>query len=150
MSFVYSFIHQKNIIKIYTMNGLPDITAAKVAIPAALFLSLSPGFLISVDGKSVSTQRNLTSQTRVLFHALVFFLVFSLVARAMKLVLTKTDLIVTTVLFIALSPGMLLTLPPGSAGVVRSGQTSFASQLTHTLVFALVFAILRKQFPQFY
>jgi len=57
---------------------------------------------------------------------------------------------VTTVLFLALSPGMLLTLPPGSKGVFMSGQTSPASALVHTVVFALVFALLRKQFPKYY
>jgi hypothetical protein len=45
---------------------------------------------------------------------------------------------------------MLLTLPPGSKGVFMSGQTSQASALVHTLVFAIVFALLRKQFPKFY
>jgi hypothetical protein len=73
-----------------------------------------------------------------------------LIAKAMGLVLTRTDLIVTTVLFLTLSPGMLLTLPPGSKGVFMSGQTSQASALVHTLVFAIVFALLRKQFPKFY
>lgn len=128
----------------------PDITSAKVATPAALFLALSPGFILSTNGKSLSFKKNQTNTAFVFFHALVFFLIYALIAKSLKLVLTKTDLLVTTFLFIALSPGLLLTLPPGSGGAFRSGQTSFASQLTHTLVFALVFAILRKQFPQFY
>jgi hypothetical protein len=98
----------------------------------------------------VSFEKNNTSTQFVLFHALVFFLVFSLLAKYLKIVLTKTDLIVTTLLFVALSPGLLLTIPPGKGGLYRSGETNFSSQLTHTLVFALVFAILRKQFPQFY
>jgi hypothetical protein len=45
---------------------------------------------------------------------------------------------------------MLLTLPPGSGGVFASGQTSIAAALTHAIVFATVFALLRKQFPTFY
>ncbi|QIG59889.1 hypothetical protein [Dishui Lake phycodnavirus 4] len=129
---------------------LPDITSAKVATPAALFLALSPGFLLSTDGKKVSFVKNQTNLMYVMFHALVFFLLYALIALQMRLVLTKTDLLVTTTLFILLSPGLLLTIPPGSNGVFRSGQTSFAAQLTHTLVFALMFAILRKQFPQYY
>jgi hypothetical protein len=129
---------------------LPDVTSPKVALPAALFLALSPGVLLTTTGKNVAIMNRKTSQMAVLFHALVFFLVFSLVARAMNLVLTQTDLIVTTALFIILSPGLLLTLPPGSSGVFRSGQTSVAAAVTHSLVFALVFALLRKQFPQFY
>jgi hypothetical protein len=129
---------------------LPDITSQKVSIPATLFLALSPGILLRTDGTSVKFRNGLTGRTAVLFHALVFFLVYSLIAKAMGLVLTRTDLIVTTVLFLALSPGMLLTLPPGSKGVFMSGQTSPASALVHTVVFALVFALLRKQFPKYY
>ena len=129
---------------------LPDITSQKVTIPAALFLALSPGILLRTDGTSIKFRNGLTGRTAVMFHALVFFLVYSLIAKAMGLVLTRTDLVVTTVLFLALSPGMLLTLPPGSKGVFMSGQTSPASALMHTIVFALVFALLRKQFPKYY
>ena len=129
---------------------LPDITSQKVAIPAALFMALSPGILVTTAGKNVKFMNRKTNQMAIFFHALVFFLVYSLVARAMGLVLTKTDPIVTTVLFLALSPGLLLTLPPGSGGVFRSGQTSLAAALTHAIVFAVVFALLRRQFPQFY
>ncbi len=128
----------------------PDITSQKVAIPAALFLALSPGVLVTTAGKNVKFANGKTNQMAVFFHALVFFLVFSLVAKAMGLVLTKTDLLVTTALFLALSPGLLLTLPPGSGGVFRSGQTSLPAVLTHAIVFAVVFALLRRQFPQFY
>ena len=129
---------------------LPDITSQKVAIPAALFLALSPGVLLSTDGRRVKFVNGKTSQMAVMFHALVFFLVYSLVAKAMGLVLTKTDLIVTTALFLALSPGLLLTIPPSSGGLLRSGQTSLPAALTHAVVFAVVFALLRRQFPQFY
>ena len=129
---------------------LPDITSQKVAIPAALFLALSPGILVTTAGKNVKFMNRKTNQMAIFFHALVFFLVYSLVAKAMGLVLTKTDLLVTTSLFLALSPGLLLTLPPGSGGVFRSGQTSLPAALTHAIVFAVVFALLRRQFPQFY
>jgi hypothetical protein len=129
---------------------LPDITSQKVAIPAALFLALSPGVLVTTAGKNVKFMNRKTNQMAIFFHALVFFLVYSLVAKAMGLVLTKTDLLVTTSLFLALSPGLLLTLPPGSGGVFRSGQTSLPAVLTHAIVFAVVFALLRRQFPQFY
>ena len=129
---------------------LQDLTANKVFIPAALFIALSPGVLLTTDGKKLTFKNGKTSQMAVLFHALVFFIVYSLIAKAMGLVLTKTDLIVTTVLFLTLSPGLLLTLPPGSGGGVRSGQTSLSAVITHAVVFAVVFAILRRQFPQFY
>ena len=129
---------------------LPDITSQKVAIPAALFLALSPGVLLTTAGKNVKFVNGKTNQMAIFFHALVFFLLYSLIARAMGLVLTKTDLLVTTALFLALSPGLLLTLPPGSGGVFRSGQTSLPAALTHAIVYAVIFAVLRRQFPQFY
>ena len=129
---------------------LPDITSQKVALPAALFLALSPGVLLTTAGKNVKFVNGKTNQMAIFFHSLVFFLVYSLIARAMGLVLTKTDLLVTTALFLALSPGLLLTLPPGSGGVFRSGQTSLPAALTHAIVYAVIFAVLRRQFPQFY
>src|SRR6056300_1225660 len=108
---------------------LPDITTRKVAIPAALFLALSPGLLLKTDGSKITYMNQTTDQMSVFFHALVFFLVYSLVAKAL---------------------GLVLTLPPGSGGVYMSGQTSIESMMTHTVVFAVVFALLRRQFPQFY
>lgn len=137
---------------------MPDLTAQKVSVPAALFLALAPGMLVKTDGtafpKLNTNFKNLgikdTNLQVVMFHALVFFIAYSLVAKMMGLVLTRNDLIVSTILFVVLNPGMLLTLPPGSKGVLMSMESSRASILVHALVFALVFATLRKQFPQFY
>jgi hypothetical protein len=120
-----------------------DITSQKVSIPAALFIALSPGVVLTTTGKNVKFQSGNTSRQAVFFHALVFLLAYSLIARALGLVLTKTDLLVTVALFVALSPGILLTLPKNSAG-------SLQAAVVHAVVFAVVFALLRKQFPQFY
>jgi hypothetical protein len=125
-----------------------DVTGPKVLIPSALFLALSPGLLLQLPGTKI--QSGLTSKTSVLFHMLVFLVVYSIIARLLKIVLMPTDLIVTALLFVVLSPGMLLTLPPSSNGIFMSGQTGVAPVLVHTLVFALVFALLRKQFPSVY
>ena len=126
---------------------LPFLTAQKVAIPAVLFLALSPGMLLKTNGMKLSFKDVSTDKASVFFHGLVFFLVYSLIAKAMGLVLTQNDLLVTTTLFMVLSPGMLLTIPPGK---FMSGKTSQSAILVHTIVFALVFALLRKQFPKFY
>lgn len=125
-----------------------DVTGPKVLIPATLFVLLSPGLLLQLPGTQF--QSGLTSKTSVLFHMFVFVILYSIIARLLKIVLTPADLVVTAVLFAILSPGMLLTLPPGSNGVFMSGQTGVAPVLLHTLVFALVFALLRKQFPSVY
>lgn len=133
-----------------------DITSPKIAIPSTLFLLLSPGMALKTDGRALSVDISAslkamkTDHMSVFFHALVFLAVYAVIAKLMGLVLTRTDLLVTTVLFMALSPGILLTIPPGSGGFFMSGTTSRPSMLVHTIVFALVFAFLRKQFPQFY
>jgi hypothetical protein len=45
---------------------------------------------------------------------------------------------VSAILFFVLSPGVLLTLPPGGKGVFMSGQTSVLAALVHAVVFAVV------------
>jgi hypothetical protein len=57
-------------------------------------------------------------------------------------------LLVVVLLFILLSPGVLLTLPPGSKGVWMSRQTSFAAVVVHTLVFlAALYAVKNYVYP---
>ena len=48
-----------------------------------------------------------------------------------------------TLLFVVLSPGVLLTLPPKGKGVFMSGQTSLIAVAVHAVVFALAFNYLR-------
>jgi hypothetical protein len=131
-----------------------DVTGPKVLIPTALFALFSPGMLLQLPDKMPGEagwfHSDSTSKMSVLFHMLVFIIVYSLIARAMNIVVTKMDLIVTAFLFALLSPGMLLTLPPGSKGVFMSGQTGVGPILVHALVFAIIFALLRRQFPQYY
>ena len=112
----------------------------KIIIPFVLFQVLSPGVFTVMK----------TSVQDVLLNALIFVSAYAAIARVLGLTLTKADLIVPTVLFILLSPGLLLTLPPGSGGVFRSGQTSLISIISHALVFAVIFALLRRQFPKVY
>lgn len=49
-----------------------------------------------------------------------------------------------TLLFVLLSPGVLLTLPPKGKGIWMSGQTSLISVLVHAVVFAVAFSYLRS------
>jgi preprotein translocase subunit SecG len=50
------------------------------------------------------------------------------------------------VLFFVLSPGVLLTLPPGSRGVFMSRQTSLLAAAVHALVFVLVAGYIRRNY----
>jgi hypothetical protein len=50
------------------------------------------------------------------------------------------------VLFFVLSPGVLLTLPPGSKGVFMSRQTSLLAAAVHAVVFVLVAGYIRRNY----
>lgn len=121
-----------------------DITGPKVLIPTVLFALLSPGLLLSLpSGQSPIVQ--------VGFHALVMVLAYWVIAKfIVKVNLTTADLVVPAALFAILTPGILLTLPPGPGGIFMSGETGAAPVLTHAVVFAIVFATLRSKFAKYY
>tara|TARA_B110000977_G_C11042569_1_gene479367 strand:+ start:344 stop:742 length:399 start_codon:yes stop_codon:yes gene_type:complete len=130
-----------------------DLASPKITTPAFLFAALSPGLLLQLPDKIPFLNKNAlasgqTSIQAVMFHALVFIIMYKIIARMMGLVLTRADLIVPAILFILLSPGMLLQLPDTLK--LRTGQTSLQSTLVHALVFALVFAFMRVKFPKYY
>jgi hypothetical protein len=52
------------------------------------------------------------------------------------------NVIVPVLLFILLSPGVLLSLPAGSSRLVQV--------VTHAAVFGVVYTLLRMVFPQYY
>ena len=112
----------------------------KIIIPTILFQVLSPGVFTNMK----------TSVPDIMINALIFIAAYWSIARVLGLSLTRADLVVPVFLFILLSPGLLLSLPPGSGGVFRSGQTSVAAVITHAIVFALIFAVLRRTFPKVY
>lgn len=121
-----------------------DVTGPKVLLPAVLFAVLSPGMLLALpSGAGLLVQ--------AVVHALVLSLVYWAIAKfVLKISLTKADLFVPAVLFVLLTPGLLLTIPPKNGGLLISGQTSPMAVGAHTLVFALLFAFLRGQYPQYY
>jgi hypothetical protein len=132
-----------------------DLASPKVLTPALLFAILSPGVLLQLPEKipfvnpgAFATMQ--TSQMAVLFHALVFLIVYKLIAKVRGIVLKPADLIVPAFLFVLLSPGLLLTIPPAAKGLFRSGETGMVPVLVHMVVFMVVFASLRVKFPQVY
>jgi hypothetical protein len=44
----------------------------------------------------------------------------------------------TVVLFILLSPGVLLTIPPGPNGYFFSGERSFVATVVHAILFTII------------
>jgi hypothetical protein len=129
---------------------MPDPLSPMVIAPAALFFLLSPGILLQLP-TTFKLMSKMTDRRSVLVHSLVLMLVLFLVYKfLLKTSMTQASLIIPAILFILLSPGVLLTIPPGSGGLFMSGQTSVQSAAVHTLVFALLYAFIRGQFPTFY
>ena len=52
------------------------------------------------------------------------------------------------VLFVLLSPGVLLTLPPVGGQVFMSGKTSLIAVLVHAVIFALILNQLEFEFDE--
>jgi hypothetical protein len=52
------------------------------------------------------------------------------------------SLLLTTALFVALSPGVLLTIPPGKGPLFVSGKTSLVAVFVHAVVFYLALYFL--------
>jgi hypothetical protein len=52
------------------------------------------------------------------------------------------NVIVPMILFVILTPGLILALPPGQSLLVQS--------VTHAVVFGVVYWGLRQTFPQYY
>jgi|APCry1669190288_1035285.scaffolds.fasta_scaffold19771_3 hypothetical protein len=112
-----------------------DITAPKVLSPALLFAVLSPGLILSLPPDS-------SLLVQVCMHAILLCIFnFLIIKYGFKLNVTTSDIIVPGLLFIAMTPQVLFSIPslslPTSVGV-------------HTLVFALVYAAIRGQFPEYY
>lgn len=55
-------------------------------------------------------------------------------------------LLLATVLFVLLSPGILLTLPPIGGKLLMSGKTSVMAVLVHAVVFYVLLS-MRRQIP---
>ena len=58
--------------------------------------------------------------------------------------------LLAALLFFLLSPGVLVTLPPGSKGVFMSGQTSVVAALVHAVVFVVVSHFVWKYIKKTY
>ncbi len=59
----------------------------------------------------------------------------------------KLDLlIIATVLFVLLSPGMVLQLPPSDGSIFFNSKTSIESVLIHAVVFYGLLFVLSKNF----
>ena len=124
----------------------------KILAYTLLFFLLSPGFLLTLypgsRGFFLSGQTNYYS---IILHTLVLAMLivsFDPIKRTQND--TKDNKIndreiiqmVALLLFFALSPGLLLTLPPKFNGIFFSKETSIQSVLTHTGIYLVLLYIL--------
>jgi len=104
-----------------------DVTSPKVLAPAALFAALQ------------LVPSRLGVLPRALIVSLALFIVYKY---ALKRTFTRADLVVPALLFVLLTPGLVVRLPPGG--------TVMEATAVHTIVFAIVFAVMRSVFAQYY
>ena len=124
----------------------------KILAYTLLFFLLSPGFLLTLYPSSrgffLSGQTNYYS---IILHTFVLSLLivsFDPIKKTQQN--TKNNKIndreivqmVALLLFFALSPGLLVTLPPKFDGIFFSKETSIPSVLTHTGIYLVLLYIL--------
>jgi hypothetical protein len=110
-----------------------DITAPKVLTPTILFALLSPLFLFGIPP-------NASFLTQVCMHTLLLCILNYLIVKfGFHLNVSTTDIIIPGVLFTILTPGVFAMIPDSPASAVG----------VHSVVFALLWAFLRGQFPQY-
>lgn len=128
------------------------------AFAAILFFILTPGVALTIPPSSgcgpfiqLSSSKSCgTSYTAALVHALIFLIVFVgfIMWRKKKSSTNKyIYAVVAGLLFFALTPGVILTLPPSSncgpfiqLNTSKSCATSYIAAFVHALVFIVVFS----------
>ena len=59
------------------------------------------------------------------------------------------QVLVPVLLFILLSPGILVTIPPTKQGLLMSRETSVYAVLAHAVLFGFIYMGLKTTFPKF-
>jgi hypothetical protein len=112
-----------------------DVTGPKVLVPTILFAIMNPRLFMAFP-------KNATPIVQAGIHALLFSIIYFIICKfVIKVTITKMDLIVPTLLFIMLTPGIILSIPHGAGSI---------AVIVHAAVFAIVFAALRGIFPEYY
>lgn len=131
----------------------------EVLLATLLFVLLSPGLIFTIPpGKGGILSGENTSNVAVLVHAVLFFIAqkmtvnkewpFDMLNDAVKEIKasrpdgkasTSGDItiapLVATFLFILLSPGLLLTLPPDEGALFMSEDTNVLAILVHGIIY---------------
>lgn len=111
-----------------------DITSPKVLVPTIAFALLN-------------LMHGVGLKHTVIIALILGLIVFVITKYILKFNITTADIIVPSLLLIILTPGVIITLPPGE---FFSGKSNPLALTVHTLLYAVVYAALRGQFPQYY
>jgi hypothetical protein len=121
-----------------------------------LFIIFCPGLLINLwagdKGYLMTEQTNYLS---IFIHTIVFStIVVGLEEKKYLDAMANSELtdidtknippVVAIMLFIVLSPGLILTIPPESGGLLFSKQTSVVAVLLHAILFIVFFVVLTR------
>ncbi|XP_058735880.1 uncharacterized protein LOC131633488 [Vicia villosa] len=118
-----------------------------VFVSIVLFVLLTPGLLFQIPGRSrcIEFGNFQTSGASILIHSLLYFGLVCIFFLAVKIHLCKlckvmaadwAPVVISVVLFVLLSPGLLFQLPAkGRVVAFGSMQTSGISILVHTIIF---------------
>lgn len=130
-----------------------------ILLAALLFILLSPGLLVTIPpAKNGLIASQSTSNIAVVIHAVVFFILAKWttadasgnIAWPWKYLVQAADEIsnrpepievanlIATILFIVMSPGVLLTVPPDEGSLVMSQDTNIMAILVHGAAFYVV------------
>jgi hypothetical protein len=108
---------------------LPDITGPKVLPPSLLFVVMSSGVV----------------KYGIAFNALLMIIALTFIFRyVLKITYKPADIIMPALLYGVIQPGNLFVVPAGEP------ESSPTVLVTHTFLFAIMFALIRVQFPSFY
>jgi len=124
-----------------------------IILATILFIALSPGLLITIPNIVGSIfDSGATNNVAVLVHAILFFTIQKLaslnnfpfkylndVVKEISNTVRDVPSIIATVLFIILSPGVLLTFPPNSIfSIFMSQQTNLLAILFHATLYFII------------
>ena len=128
----------------------------KVIVHSFLFLLLSPGVILTLypgeKGMFFSSETNYMSM--ILHTFLLTFLIVSFEEKryldphvSIQTQLTRVETrdivpIITVLLFVLLTPGLIFTLPDNNMGVLFSKQTNIIAVIVHTLLFIFFYGLL--------
>jgi hypothetical protein len=121
-----------------------DVSGPKVLVPSVLFALLSPELILAFPP-------NYGFLEQVLFHALIMsILTWFIIKFIFRYTVTVADIIVPATVFILMTPGVILTLPPIGGKFLFSGETGITQIMVHTMIFAVLYASVRGVFPSFF